>query len=139
LWFIKKIEAQEKNDMATLPEQVSKAWENREGPIVLTTVDEDGKPNAIYATCVSKFGEDRIVVANNYFAKTQANIQAGSKGSVLFITKEGKSYQVKGSIVYHKEGAVFDDMKQWNPTKHPGHAAAAVTVEEVYSGSEKLL
>ncbi len=80
--------------MAALPEKVSKAWENREGPIVLSTVNEDGIPNAIYATCVSKFSEDTIVIANNYFSKTLKNILAGSKGSILFITKEGKSYQI---------------------------------------------
>ena len=125
--------------MAALPKIVSKAWEDREGPIILSTVDEDGNPNSIYATCVSKFNEDTIVVANNFFSKTLKNILAGSKGSILFITKEGKSYQIKGSVEYHKEGAVFDDMKKWNPTKLPGHAAAALKVEDVYSGAEKLL
>jgi len=30
-------------------------------------------------------------------------------------------------------------MKQWNPEKHPGHAAAALKVEEAYSGAERLL
>ena len=125
--------------MLALPEQVSKAWEDRQGPIILSTVNEDGIPNAIYATCVSKFSEDTIVVANNYFSKTLKNILAGSKASILFITKEGKSYQIKGSIEYHKEGIIFDDMKKWNPKKHPGHAAAALKVEEVYTGAEKLL
>ncbi len=125
--------------MAKLPEKVSNAWEDREGPIILATVNGDGIPNAIYATCVSKFSEDTIVVANNYFSKTLENILAGSKGSILFITKEGKSFQIKGSIEYHKEGRIFDDMKKWNPKKHPGHAAAALKVEEVYSGAEKLL
>ena len=125
--------------MAALPEKVSKAWEDREGPVILSTVNTDGIPNAIYATCVSKFSEDTIVVANNYFSKTLENILAGSKGTILFITKEGKSYQIKGSIEYHKEGSVFEDMKKWNPKKHPGHAAAALKVEEVYAGAEKLL
>ncbi len=125
--------------MAVLPEHVSKAWEDREGPVVLTTVDGDGIPNAIYATCVSKFSEDTIVVANNYFAKTLENIRTGSKGSILFITKEGKSYQIKGTIEYHEEGSIFEDMKKWNPEKHPGHAATALKVEEVYSGAEKLV
>ncbi len=96
-------------------------------------------PNAIYATCVSKFSEDTIVVANNYFSKTLENILADSKGSILFMTKEGKSYQIKGRIEYHKEGSIFEDMKQWNPQQHPGHAAAALKVEEVYMGAEKLL
>ena len=125
--------------MAQLPEEVRAAWEKREGPIVLTTVDENGLPNSIYATCVSMFDEETLVVADNYFDKTRKNLQAGSKGSLLFITAEGKSYQVKGRMEYHTEGAVFQDMKKWNPEKHPGHAAAALTVEEVYSGAKKLL
>lgn len=125
--------------MPALPEKVSKAWENREGPIILSTVGRDEIPNAIYATCVSRFSEDTIVVANNYFSKTLENILAGSKGSILFITKEGVSYQIKGRIEYHKEGNIFKDMKKWNPEQHPGHAAAALKVEEVYAGAEKLL
>jgi len=125
--------------MPALPEAVIKAWENREGPIVLTTVDAECNPNAIYATCVSKFNEDTLVVADNFFNKTKTNILAGSKAALLFITKEGKSYQIKGKIEYHTEGAVFDDMKQWNPAKLPGHAAAALKVEHVFSGAEKLV
>ena len=126
-------------DMSVLPEDVSKAWNNRKGPSVFSTVDKDAAPNAIYATCVNTFGEDTIVIADNYFDKTRANIIAGSKGSILFITNEGKAFQVKGTIEYHKEGRIFDDMKKWNPTQHPGHAATALKVEEIYSGSEKLL
>ncbi len=125
--------------MAKLPVIVSKEWENREGPVVFSTVDKDGNPNAIYATCTSKYSEEIIVVANNYFSKTMNNIQTGSKGSILFITKEGKSYQIKGSIDYHTTGAIFEDMKKWNPERLPGHGAAALNVVEVYSGAEKII
>ena len=125
--------------MSNLPKKVSTAWDTRKGPVILTTVDKSGEPNAIYATCVSKFDEETLVVANNYFSKTLNNIEEGSRGSLLFITDEGKAYQVKGAIEYHTEGALFDDMKSWNPTKHPGHAATALKVEEVYAGAEKLL
>jgi len=38
--------------MSVLPEKVSKAWNDRKGPVILTTVDKNGIPNAIYATCV---------------------------------------------------------------------------------------
>lgn len=125
--------------MASLPDVVRKAWEDRNGPVVLVTVDGAGVANAIYATCVSMFGVDKLVVADNYFSKTRANILSGSKGAILFITNEGKAYQAKGTLTYHKEGDVFDDMKKWNPDKHPGHAAVALNVEEVYSGAEQLL
>jgi hypothetical protein len=124
--------------MAVLPEAVSKAWEERDGAVVLTTVDDKGNPNSIYATCVGKFNDEILVVADNYFDKTRKNILSGSRGSILFITKEGRSFQVKGTIDYITEGEVFDFMKSWNPEKHPGHAATALKVEEVYSGSEKL-
>ena len=125
--------------MAVLPEAVSRAWEEREDAVVLSTVDAEGNPNAIYATCVRKFNEETLVVADNYLKKTRANILSGSKGSLLFITKTGKSYQVKGCIEYHTEGAIYEDMKQWNPAELPGHAAAALKVEHVFSGGEQLV
>jgi len=124
--------------MIKLPEIVLQAWEDREKAIVLTTVNEQGVPNAIYATCVSKFNDNTFVVADNFFDKTRANIVAKSVGSLLFITKEGKSYQLKGTFTYHKDGEIFEDMKKWNPTRLPGHAAAALHITEVYSGSTKL-
>jgi len=124
--------------MSVLPEDVVKAWDERKGPVVLTTVDEQGVPNTIYVTCVKLYEQRAVVIADNYFDKTRKNILAGSKGSVLFITDAGKAYQLKGKIEYHKDGAIFDDMKTWNPAKHPGHAAAVVVVEQGYSGAEKL-
>jgi uncharacterized protein len=125
--------------MPALPEEVSNAWENREGPIILTTVDVDGHPNAIYATCVGKYHEDTLVVADNFFNKTRANILADCHASLLFITKEGKSYQIKGRIEYHTHGAIFEEMKAWNPSSLPGHAAAALKIEQIFSGAEQLI
>jgi predicted pyridoxine 5'-phosphate oxidase superfamily flavin-nucleotide-binding protein len=90
-------------------------------------------------TCVSLYGDDRLVVADNYFDKTRRNIKAGSGGAVLFMTNDKKAYQLKGSLEYHAAGPIFEDMKKWNPPVHPGHGAAALVVEEVYSGSKRLL
>ena len=124
--------------MTQLPEIVTQAWEDKEGPIILTTVDAKGTPNSIYATCVRKASADMFVVADNFFNKTRANILSGSKGALLFITTEGKAYQVKGTITYYTEGQIFDAMKRWNPERLPGHGAAALKVEQVYSGGEQL-
>ena len=90
--------------MSSLPEEVLTDWNDRSGPVVLTTVDERGIPNAIYASCVSMFSDDTMVVADNYFKKTRENILAGSKASLLFITSSKKSYQIKGSITLHDSG-----------------------------------
>jgi len=125
--------------MPSLPQAVAEAWDNRKGPAVLTTVDRDGMPNAIYVGCLKKYSDDKLVTADNFFNKTRANIQAGSKGTLLFITEGGKAYQVKGSFDYETDGAIYDDMKSWLNPKFPGVAAAVLNVEEVYSGAEKLL
>jgi len=125
--------------MNRVPKEVIAAWENRDGAIIFSTVDKKGIPNSIYATCVSRFKENIFVIADNYFDKTRNNILSNNDGAILFITKEGKAYQMKGSITYHKDGEIFEDMKKWNPEKHPGHAAVALSVKEVYSGSSKLL
>lgn len=124
--------------MAKLPKIVNEAWVNREERSVFTTVDPDGIPNSIYVTCTARYSEDLIVIADNYLDKTKKNILSGSTGAVLFITKDGDAYQAKGIIEYHREGDIFEDMKTWNPEKHPGHAAVVLKVEEVYSGAEKV-
>jgi len=124
--------------VAALPPAVKEAWDNRKGPAILATIDVEGMPNIIYVSCLGRRGDDALVVADNYFDKTRSNIQAGSKGSFLFMGADGKPYQVKGSIEYHTDGPAFDDMKTWNPQNHPGNAAAVLKVEAVYSGAQKL-
>ena len=44
--------------MPALSGDILQAWEKREGPVVLTTVNAAGEPNSIYATCVGLF-EDK--------------------------------------------------------------------------------
>ena len=121
-----------------IPEVVKEAWGKREGPAILATVDGTGMPNIIYVGAVGLYGDERLVIADNYFDKTRRNIKAGSKGAVLFMTSDKKAYQLKGSLEYHSAGPVFDDMKKWNPPQHPGHAAAALVVVEVYSGAQRV-
>ena len=118
---------------------IDAAWEKHSGPAVFVTVDRNGTPNAIYVTCIRKHGPRRFVIADNYFSKTRANIASGCKGSLLFITGDGKSFQLKGSLSVHKEGELFVFMKSWLDPKHPGVAAVAFDVKEAYSGAEKLM
>ena len=125
--------------MSKLPDILCRAWENREGPVVFTTIDKNDNPNAIYVTTVKMSKEGNIVIADNFFQKTRANIFAGSRGAVLYITKEGKSYQLKGTIEYFKDGEVYEDMMKWADPQYPRVAAALLKVEEAYSGSEKIL
>lgn len=122
-----------------MTQELKNEWENRNKAIVLTTVSAEGTPNSIYATCNALFNDDSILVANNFFDKTLKNIESTGKASVLFITNDDKSYQVKGSVKHMSLGAEFNDMKSWNPEKLPGHGVAVIDIEAVYSGADKIL
>ena len=121
-----------------MPEDLQKQWDNRESAIVFSTVSEQGVPNSIYATCVSRYDDYTFLVANNFFDKTLKNIVSGCKGVILFITKDEKSFQLKGNVKYYTSGIEFENMKKWNPKKLPGHGVAVLNVEEVYTGADKL-
>ncbi len=125
--------------MTSLPDILLEAWEQRNGPIVLTTTDAEGLPNAIYASCVRKCDDGTFVVADNYFDKTRANILAGSKASLLFITQDRKGYQLKGALEYLTSGERWEEMQTWVDAKHPRRAAVVLHVEQVYNGATRLL
>ncbi len=125
--------------MAVIPERIRQAWEEVDGPWVFVTSDEHGVPNAVYVKSISIFENECIVIADNKFHKTRHNLLDGCKtGSVLFLCRDGKAYQLKGRLEYHKEGREFDAMKQKNPSHHPGYAAAVLRVEACYCGSELI-
>lgn len=124
--------------MSNLPEVASKAWDNKQDLVIFTTVDSQGTPNSIYVVFAKKYSEDKIVIADNYFSKTRANILSASPASVLYITEDKEAFQVKGRVEYLTEGDIYEDMKSWNDPKHPGVAAVVLHVEEVYNGAEKL-
>lgn len=124
--------------MAQLPDSVRETWEHRNGPAVLTTVSPESVPNAIYVTCIALYDDETVLIADNYFDKTRTNILAGCNGSILYFTDDSKAIQIKGTITYHTSGPIFDHMKSWNPEKHPGHAVAALSIDDVYSGAKKL-
>ncbi|MBN2738339.1 MAG: pyridoxamine 5'-phosphate oxidase family protein [Spirochaetales bacterium] len=122
-----------------LPEKIKSAWINKNGPIALSTVSKEGKPNTIYASCVALHESNKILIADNFFNKTKENIKNNSAGSVLFITKDEKAYQLKGKLNYFTDGEFFDNMKQWNPERLPGHGVATLSIEEIYHGADKIL
>jgi len=121
-----------------LPKEVIEAWKERESPLVLITVSADGVPNAIYASIVNILSDGRIAVVDNYFKKTKSNIEMNSKASALFISKNHKSYQIKGSIEYYNDGPIYNQMLTWADSKHPRKGVVVINAENVYRGAEQI-
>ena len=125
--------------MTAVPESVKKAWEDRQGPIVFTTVGNDGNPNNIYSTEVNMYKDEKFVIANKYIDRAMKNRLADSQGSLVFVTNDKKLYLVKGDIHYEYGGENYKFMKSWSGDRHPGHGAAVVNIEEVYEDGEKVV
>lgn len=119
-------------------EKLKEAWENREGYMIFSTVDGAGMPNSVYVLGVKMMSDGRFGVIDNYFNKTRENILRGSRGCLLFISKPRTSYQVKGKIEYLTSGPLFEELKASVPDKYPRLAAALLSVDELYSGAERL-
>ncbi len=125
--------------MISIPESIKKEWSNKQDAIVLTTVSATGIPNSIYATMAALYNDNKVLIANNKFKKTLENIETSKEATVLFITKETKSYQLKGSVSYKTEGNEFNDMKRWNRADLPGYGVAVIEIQEIFSGAEKII
>lgn len=121
-----------------IPKQVLQAWEVRKPVAVLTTVSKAGVPNTAWVASLSMVKESVIVIADNYLTKSKANALENPVGTLLFMTEENKSYQLKGRLSYHTSGEYFDYMYAVTEERFPRHAALVLHVEEAYSGSEQL-
>lgn len=124
--------------MPAIPTPVRDAFARYTSYPVLATTSQDGTPNVIYVGALKLFDGQTIVIADNYFDKTRANIEAGSPAALLFITEEREAYQLKGQISLQQSGPHFDFMKSFNPEGYPGRAAAVLTVTAVFQGAKRL-
>ena len=123
--------------MRPLPPSVTRAWAKREPYVVMTTVSKDGVPNSIYVGSVGRFDERTFYLCNHHFKKTQQNILETGQGSLLFLTQEHKSYQLKGTFEFQASGPVYEEMKNHSPTPYPA-SVAVLHVTEVFAGALQL-
>jgi predicted pyridoxine 5'-phosphate oxidase superfamily flavin-nucleotide-binding protein len=82
--------------------------------------------------------DERILIADNKMVKTLDNIQKNPKAAITFRDKDAGSYQIKGSVEYHKGDSYHDEVKQWCRKDLARKGAVVFHVEAVYNGSERL-
>jgi len=122
-----------------IPNRVLEAWQERDGPSVLTTVDADGLPNTIWVNIVRLFDGDKLAIGDIVFSKTRANLQLpNAVGNYLWLTKEKKSFQIKGHFTYETEGERFETLQAETDPKFTLVAAAVLHVDEIWEGAERL-
>lgn len=111
---------------------------------VLATASREGVPNVVYVRFLRVYDDERILIADNKFFKTASNLGENPRASfVVLDKKKGVSYQVKGTVEFHRSAGVFEETVEWveslvdDPSITP-KAAVLFGVEEIYCGADKI-
>ncbi len=127
--------------MPKLTEEVLAAIE-KTMPTCLATASPEGEPNLIYVTFIKASDGDTLVVADNKFNKTRANLDVNPRMSVVVFDPDArKSYQMKCRAECVTEGERYESVVDWVQAKRPEmtpKAAFYLSVEEVWSGAERI-
>ncbi len=106
---------------------------------LLATATSDGIPNAVPIGAKKIIDNETILISDQFFNKTLANMKANPKVSVTFW--EGHDgYQIKGSVIIETTGSRFEETAKWIeemgnkigvPLKSKG--AVILTIDEIYN------
>lgn len=119
-----------------IPKNIQEIFE-KDKAVAFSTATLDGNPN-ICMVAIKKIKDDEtILLVDNYFNKTYANIQKNAKGSILTKRAEDKLwYQLKGTYEYINTGSDYEEIKQWAKSIKdtlPAKGMIVFKVEKIYN------
>ena len=106
---------------------------------IFATATSDGIPNAVPVGAKKIIDNETILISDQFFNKTLANIKANPKVSLTFW--EGhEGYQIKGSVIIETTGNRFEETSKWieemgNKIGVPLRSKGAVIlrIDEIYN------
>jgi predicted pyridoxine 5'-phosphate oxidase superfamily flavin-nucleotide-binding protein len=123
--------------MAKMTERMMEVF-NKIPTAVLATATADGTPNAVPVGAKKIIDDETVLISDQFFGKTLANIKANPKVAVTFW--EGhEGYQLKGTVTVETSGARFEETAKWieemgNKSGFPLKSKGAVIlkIDEIY-------
>ena len=79
---------------------------------VLSTSSRDGVPNAVPVGAKKIVGPETVLISDQFFGKTLANLKANPQAALTF-WKGREGYQLKGSITIEVSGPLFEETSRW--------------------------
>lgn len=121
------------NNMVKLTPEVKDVIAKQK-PLPIATADSAGKPNVVFVGMWKFIDDETIMIVDNFFKKTAANLKANPVMSIVAYDGESKkSYQIKGSVDYTDKGEQYDVAKSMAESKKlPGKGVVVFHIEEVY-------
>ncbi len=99
------------------------------------TASKDGNPNAVPIGAFKLLDDATILVSDQFFSKTLANMKANPKVALSWWGEKG-GFQVKGTVTIHTSGKIFDDDVAWVKSMKPNlnpKGAVVMKVTDVYN------
>lgn len=100
----------------------------------LATATKDGTPNVVVVAAVRLLDDESLLISDQYFLKTLANLNENGKVAVSWWGDKG-GFQIKGVAAIHTSGPVFDDNVAWMKIKWPKFkpkGAVVVKITDAY-------
>jgi hypothetical protein len=98
------------------------------------TAAKDGTPNVVPIGAYKVLDDETLLISNQYFSKTLANMKENPKVALSFWGDKG-GFQIKGTVTIHTSGKIFTDDVAWvkslKPTLEP-KAAITMKITGVY-------
>ncbi|MFC1859007.1 pyridoxamine 5'-phosphate oxidase family protein [Thermodesulfobacteriota bacterium] len=123
--------------MARMTDRMKELFE-KVPAVILATATGDGAPNAVPVGAKKIVDDETILLSDQFFNKTLANLKANPKVAVTF-WKGFEGYQLKGSIVIETSGQRFEETAKWiedlgNKAGFPLKSKGAVIlkIDEIY-------
>jgi uncharacterized protein len=100
----------------------------------LATATKDGTPNVVVVAAVRLLDDESLLISDQYFLKTLANLNENPKVAVSWWGDKG-GFQVKGMAAIHTSGPVFEGNVEWMKVKWPKFTpkgAVVVNITDAY-------
>lgn len=106
---------------------------------ILATANSNGMPNAVPIGAKKVIDKETILISDQFFNKTLANMKANPRVSLTY-WDEHAGYQLKGPVIIETTGSRFEETARWIeemgkklgfPIRSKG--AVILHIEEIYA------
>jgi predicted pyridoxine 5'-phosphate oxidase superfamily flavin-nucleotide-binding protein len=101
----------------------------------LATATKDGTPNVVVVAAVRLLDDESLLISDQYFLKTLANLKENGKAAVSWWGDKG-GFQIKGTVTVHTDDQVFKDNVEWMKNRWPKFTpkgAVVVKITDAYA------
>lgn len=97
--------------MAKMNERVQEILNKRQD-VVLATASKEGIPNVVVIGAKKILDDETILISDQYFNKTLANMQENPQVA-LTVWEKTEGYQIKGTVTIETSGHRFEETAKW--------------------------